>query len=464
LKGTIDINEAVKLEKIGKTDIKITLTPAAGVAREALLRCPTEASQDEWHGVFEQVMAANEAGPQVDEEEEIIWAERTKAVEAEKAACTIPDTDEERMKLRPMIITVQSASGLTAEAAKKAINPLMMITVLGASVEDDDLAEGEEAYPEQITQVMTAAKKDDLNPEWNEVVTLPAVSGDMILLFTCVDFEGGSYTFLGQSCLRLQETGHWRQKEALTLNLAAVDDALPPRDGMGKPFEFDIASASGSGEFTVTLEPVDLNDGFFAEVKKCGGKAALDATKVCPYTLHIHTSYTHFIYTLHVHTSYTHFHTHLPSLPPSLLALTFLPSSPPSSLPPFPQPPSWKKRFIALANDTLACYEERSDPRPGLTLAMANGCSDVSRSNNVRECLSITHSGYDNEWDDNDDDTNDTVLNVMFASAEEGDHAYKVLRKAANLPEDATTGVSLAEADAALSSRLRKSSIVVSTS
>jgi hypothetical protein len=119
---------------------------------------------------------------------------------------------------------------------------------------------------------------------------------------------------------------------------------------------------------------------------------------------------------------------------------------------------------MALANDTLAMYEESSDPRPGHSLVLSSGCTDVSRPNNVRECVSITHDGYDNEWDDNDDDTNDTTVNLMFASPEEGDHAYKLLRRAAKLGEDASAGVSLADADAALSSRLRKSSIVVSTS
>jgi hypothetical protein len=270
LKGTIDLNECVTLEKVGKTDIKIMLTQA----RETLLRCTSEENQEEWYDVLDQIMKSNEKAP--DEEEEIIWQKRAEEQEAVKAACTIPDTEEERMKTRPMIITVQNAKGLEVGKDKKVLNPLMMITVLGSSVEAEDGRE--DSYPEQITNIMTAAKTNELNPEWNEVVMLPAVTGDMVLLFTCVDFEGGSYTFLGQSCLRLQETGHWRQKEALTLNLAEVDDALPPRDGMGKPFEFE--SAPNNGEFTVTIEPVDLNEGFTSQVKKVGGKEALNATKV----------------------------------------------------------------------------------------------------------------------------------------------------------------------------------------
>ena len=267
-----------------------------------------------------------------------------------------------------MIITVQKATNLSAgEGSKSSINPLMMITVLASGI-DEEAAEAEE-YPDQITQVMTAAKQNDLNPEWNETVVIPAVTGEMVILFTCVDFEGGSYTFLGQSCLRLSETGHWRQAEALTLPLAEVDDALPPRDGMGKPFEFEVATATGSAEFTVNIEPVGSDSGFCSAAKKVGGSGALATTK----------------------------------------------------------PPTWSKRFVALADNKLCCWEERSDPRPGLTLDMAK-TESVSRPNGVRECVAIKNDTYDNQWDDNDDDVDDDVLNLMFPTPEAGDSAYALLR------------------------------------
>ena len=85
------------------------------------------------------------------------------------------------------------------------------------------------------------------------------------------------------------------------------------------------------------------------------------------------------------------------------------------------------KRFVALADNKLCCWEERSDPRPGLTLDMAK-TESVSRPNGVRECVAIKNDTYDNQWDDNDDDVDDDVLNLMFPTPEAGDSAYALLR------------------------------------
>ena len=101
-------------------------------------------------------------------------------------------------------MTVKRATGLPALAKQATPNPLIIITLLGDIVSKDDADDHEDDYDDdhnydsddgenrQHYQVMTKVVKRSVQPEWNDKILLPVVKPDMMILFTCVDWEGGS--------------------------------------------------------------------------------------------------------------------------------------------------------------------------------------------------------------------------------------------------------------------------------
>lgn len=186
---------------------------------------------------------------------------------------------------RPIFITIKQATGLQGSSAKPTPDPLVIVTLLGDIVEKDEEEAGDQEGDDsgddsdsnesddcsgenrQHWQVLTPVAKSTISPQWDNKILLPAVSSSMMVLFTCIDWEGGSNTFLGQSCLRLAETGHFTRAESIVLPLAEFENALCPRDGAGKPMEFQAVAANGCGEIDVMIAPCDPATSFACDAK-----------------------------------------------------------------------------------------------------------------------------------------------------------------------------------------------------
>ena len=187
-----------------------------------------------------------------------------------------------------LLLSARGFAALQAAMANGSSDPLVIVSVVDEDKEDS---------PDTL-QVLTDIQKGTLTPKWGDRILLPGVAASATIVLTCVHYDGNNPYFLGQSCLRLDDDDNWRKDEAMILPLGAMEDAYPPRDGAGKKMKFEHESASGTGEITVRVEPVALDQGFVSAVKKRGDREGGGFTRwkdrwiaMAGGTVHYYTEY-----------------------------------------------------------------------------------------------------------------------------------------------------------------------------